>query len=304
MAEQLEHNNWAGTTGGMPWMQRLLVRVLGFMDQRLVYVFMAVVVVPGYMLFAHKGYIAQYHFFRQRMGDTPLKAFLHVYVNHFRFGQIIIDRFAVYGGKHFDFEMEGYDHWQEVERQPEGFVQLSSHIGNYEMAGYSIKVRIKKFNALVFFGEAATVMSNRAKLFTPNNIAMIPVMPDMSHIFLLNNALADGGIVSMPADRIFGSQKCLSCRLLGAEARFPLGPFSLALSRNCPIIGVWVMKKNWHTYHILIRDIGEEARRDPTWETMKKTARLQLLADTYVARLEEVIRLYPTQWFNYYEFWQ
>lgn len=285
-------------------MQRSLVTILGRIDQRLVYAFMAIFVVPGYMLFAHRGYMAQYHFFRQRMGETWWQAFRHVYVNHYRFGQIIIDRFAVYGGKKFDFVMDGYDHWKELEQQPEGFVQCSSHVGNYEIAGYSLKAERKKFHALVFMGESATVMKNRGQVFTPNNIDMIPVMPDMSHIFLLNNALADGDIASMPADRIFGSQKAVTCRFLGADAKFPQGPFSMALTRDCPMLGVWVMKRNWHTYHIVIRDIGEAVRATEAWASAKKPARLQLMADEYACQLEQVVRQYPTQWFNYYEFWQ
>ena len=72
MAETLEHSQWKGTTGGMPWMQRSLVSILGHTDQRIVYAFVALIV-PFYMLFAHFGYIAQYRFFRQRFGESPLK---------------------------------------------------------------------------------------------------------------------------------------------------------------------------------------------------------------------------------------
>jgi len=304
VTENLEHSQWTGKTGGLPWMQRSLVTILGHIDQRLVYAIMAVLVVPGYMLFAHRGYLAQYHFFRQRMGESWWRAFGHVYLNHFRFGQIIIDRFAVYGGKKFDFVMEGYDHWRELERQEEGFVQCSSHVGNYEIAGYTLKAERKKFHALVFLGESETVMKNRGKVFTPNNIDMIPVTQDMSHIFLLNSALAEGDVVSMPADRIFGSPKSLTCHFLGAEAKFPQGPFAMALTRGCPLLGVWVMKRDWHTYHIVIRDLGEAARQRPEWAEAKKPARQQMLADEYARQLEMVVRQYPTQWFNYFEFWQ
>lgn len=304
MTENLEHSQWEGKTDGSPFLQRWLVHVLGWMDRRLVYIFMAVVVVPGYMLLSHRGYLAQYQFFRQRMGEPWWRAFCHVYVNHFKFGQVIIDRFAVYSGKKFDFVMDGYDHWKELEQQEEGFVQCSSHVGNYEIAGYMLKAERKKFQALVFMGESPTVMKNRGQVLTPNNIHMIPVMPDMSHVFLLNSALANGDIASIPADRIFGSQKSVICRFMGADAKFPVGAFSMALARNCPVLGVWVMKRNWHTYHIVIRDIGEAVRSTEAWASAKKSDRLQMLVDEYARQLELVVRQYPTQWFNYYEFWQ
>ncbi len=304
MTESLQHNDWKGTTGGMPWMQRSLVRILGAVDQRIIYGVVALVV-PFYMLFAHRGYMAQYRLFRQRFGESWLRAFWHVYVNHFHFGQIIIDRFAVYGGQRFRLVMEGYDElWKQLEREPGGFLQMSSHIGNYELAGYSLRSETKLFHALVFLGETETVMKNRHRVFAPNNITMVPVMPDLSHIFTLNNALADGHIVSMPGDRIFGSQKSIVCRFLGADAKFPLGPFSLAVARDCPALGVFVMKRDWQTYHIIIRDLRRGYQDIDPELLVKKSVRQQALATEFARVLEEVVRMYPTQWFNYYDFWQ
>ena len=296
MAESLEHNDWKGTTGGMPWMQKSLVWLLGAIDQRVFYAIL-VIVVPFYMLFSHNGYIAQYHFFRERFNESCIKAFFHVYLNHFRFGQIIIDRFAVYGGRRFKLDFDGIELWQEYERQHDGFVQVSSHIGNYELAGYSLKAKNKKFNALVFLGETETVMKNRNKVFTPNNIRMISVMPDMSHIFELNNALSDGEIVSMPGDRLFGSQKSVRHSFLGKEAEFPAGPFSLAATRGCKMLAVFCMKKYWNTYFIKVKPLS-------MGETKNRREQIKNLSSAFVNELESIVREYPTQWFNYYDFWK
>lgn len=304
MAEELAHDKWKGTTGGMPWMQRSLVRILGCVDQRVVYAFVSLIV-PFYMLLSHQGYLAQYRLFRYRLGESWWRAFCHVYVNHFRFGQIIVDRFSMYGGRRFKLEMEGYEElWKKLDAQQEGFIQMSSHIGNYELAGYSLKSETKLFHALVFMGETETVMKNRSKVFSPNNIRMVPVMPDMSHIFTLNTALSEGGIVSMPADRIFGSQKALKCQFLGQEASFPLGPFSLAVSRDCAALAVFVMKKDWQTYHITIHDLREGYGNLSPEQLSKKSSRQQALADEFARQLELIVRRYPTQWFNYFDFWQ
>jgi predicted LPLAT superfamily acyltransferase len=35
-----------------------------------------------------------------------------------------------------------------------------------------------------------------------------------------------------------------------------------------------------------------------------KQERIQALADAYARRLEEVVRLYPDQWYNFYDFWK
>jgi len=295
----MEHEQWTGKTGGTPWMHKLLMASLRVLPLWFVYTGMALFVIPFYMLFAHRGYISQYHFFRQRLGYNSFKAFIGVYCNHVRFGQVIIDRFYFYAGGKFHFEMENYDLYLKLSHEPSGFVVLSSHVGNYELAGYELKAQEKQLYALVFAGEAAAVMSNRNRLLAANNIHMTPVTDDMSHLFILSNALADGNIVSIPADRIFGSPRTITCNFMGAEAAFPLGPFVLATQRDdVPVLSVQVMKEGIKRYRIIIRQLPVNRQAGRTAQRAKD------LAQTFATHLEGIVKQYPTQWFNYYEFWQ
>ena len=148
------------------------------------------------------------------------------------FGQVVIDRFAMYAGKRFHMDIEGYDHFLSLAKQQDGFILLSSHIGNYEIAGYTLVAEDKPFNTLVFFGEKQSIMDYRNQMFADTNIRMIPVKEDMSHLFLIDHALQQGETVSMPADRILGSKKALKVTLLGADAQIPMGPFSVATMRG------------------------------------------------------------------------
>ena len=296
MAEALQHNEWSGKTDGLPWMQRSLIAMFRVLPLWLPYGVMALVV-PFYMIFNRKGYQAMYRFFRNRFGFGRWKSFWKVYSNHFRFGQIILDRFGVYAGRKYRFVVEGQDLMDELEKHAEGFVNLSSHVGNYEIAGYSLKPKSKRFNALVYAGETATVMENRQKLLSQNNMSMIPVKEDMSHIFELNAAIDRGEIVSMPADRVYGSQKTANCMFLGAEARFPLGAFALAAQKNVAVLAVFIMKESHKTYHAYIREIQCD-RETKIREQMSQ------MAQSFATNLEEIVRKYPTQWFNYFDFWK
>lgn len=296
-----EHNSWKGTTGGLPWMQRTLVKWLAVIDVRIVYAFVAVIVIPFYMLFTHYGYIAQYRFFQDVFKEPWYKAFWHVYKNECKFSQIIIDRFAVYGGKRYNFDIDEkeFELWNNLEKSSDGFVQVSGHVGNYEIAGYLLNVEHKKLNALVFSGETQTVMNNRTKKFVPNNIVMVPVSNDMSHVFTLSNALSNGDIASMPGDRIFGSKKFVEADFFGRKARFPMGPFQLAVLHEKPIVTVFVLKKDYKTYKIFINELDANLISE-----MKKSEKINSLVNQYVSILENVVREYPTQWFNYFDFWK
>jgi len=293
---ETQQQEWLGKTEGSTWMHRSLIASLRFMPLWFVYLGMAVLVIPFFLLFAHKGYISMYRFFRKRLGYNWLKSFCYTYKNHVRFGQIIIDKFAAYAGKKFEFDLRGYDHFQALASQDGGFMILSSHVGNYELAGYSLVSDRKRFNALVFSGEKETVMSNRNRMLNANNIRLIPVKEDMSHLFILNNSLADGEIVSIPGDRIFGSPRSVECEFLGATARFPLGPFMLAAQRNVPILVVFVMKESMKKYATYVLPLKYEGA------TVKEKA--ASAAHCFAKMLEETVLKYPTQWFNYYDFWK
>ncbi len=298
--QQTNATPWQGTTDGLPWMHRALIRVLGVVPVGFVYAIAAVFVVPFYVLARPQGYLVQYRFFRRRLAFWPLKAFCYVILNHYRFAQVIIDRFAVYGGRRFRFEVEGLDDYNLLAEGKSGFVQVFSHAGNYELAGYELRQPRKRLYALLFRDGSQTIMENRASVFAPNGVEMVFVQPDMSHIFLLNNVVRDGNIASIPGDRIFGSRKFVECQFLGASARFPLGPFQLAVTRQVPIVAIFVMKESWSRYRIFVRRLTVE----PAPSAASRRALPTLVAQQFATALEQVLRRYPEQWFNYFDFWQ
>ena len=109
------------------------------------------------------------------------------------------------------------------------------------------------------------------------------------------NALRDGNIVSMPADRVFGSTKALAVNFMGGVADLPIGPFQMAVTRDVRLVPIFVMKERWDTYRIISRIFEPDA-------TLPKRERMQRLAQQFADMMAEVIGRYPTQWFNYFEF--
>ena len=290
----MEDRKWTGTTDGNSTMHRWLIGLLRHTDVRVVYLFAYVFVVPVYLFLP--GFRPIYHYFRRQWHYGPLRAFMKAYRNHCMFAQVVIDRFAIYAGQHFHIDIEGHEHYERLSSQKAAFVQLSSHIGNYELAGYSLTSANKTIHALVFSGEKASVMENRRKMFASKNIDMIAVREDMSHLFLIDQALRQGGIVSMPADRIFGSPKAVKVRLLDGDAALPQGPFSVASMRGLDVVAVNVMKSSTKGYTIHVTPL-------PYDKQTPRRQQIEQLAQGYASELERMLRLYPTQWYNFFEFW-
>lgn len=260
------------------------------------YCFAAIFIVPV-CLVANPAQRIIYRYFRDSHNVSPVKATLMTYRNFYLFAQVVIDRFAMYSGRHFDVDVEGYEYFQQLAEREEGFVQLSAHVGNYEIAGYTLVADKKRFNALVFDKEKATVMENRSKLFATTNIRMIAVKQDMSHLFVINEALAGGETVSMPADRMLGSTKSVVMTFLGKEAAFPLGPFAVATMRGLDVLAVNVMKTDTKRYRIYVTPLRYDKDKPRAEQTTQ-------LARAYADELERILRIYPEQWYNYFSFWK
>jgi predicted LPLAT superfamily acyltransferase len=295
---------WKGNTGGGTLGQRGLIFFFRWWNLRLGYAVMAMVV-PFYMLFARKGYLSIYHYFRRQFGLSKWKSFWKTCRNHYLFGQMILDRFAVFAGKKDTFEIEiiGCEHYERLSAGKKGFVIAGSHTGNFEIAGYMLNATNKRINALVFGGETQTVRQNRIKILNGNNINLVPVSPDMSHLFIANAALANGEIVSTPADRIFGSSKSVECDFLNGKADFPVGAFALAVSTDVEMLAVFCMKESTKKYKIFARLLSSKNLLDGQTPATKKE-KIKNLVFAYVAELENIVKQYPAQWFNYYEFWK
>lgn len=291
----MAQREWAGTTYGNAWMHRTLIKVLRYTDVRLMYAFAAVFIVPVCLLLNGSRRVI-YRYMRQRHGMGRLKAAWKTYVNHCMMSRLVIDRFAMYSGKRFDIDIEGYEHYRRLELCEEGFVQLSSHLGNYEIAGYTLVARDKPFNAVVFGGEKESVMAERINILSRDNIRLIPLKADMSHIFAINNALAQGEVVSMPADRIAGSSRYVEVTLLGATARLPLGPFQVTTARGLEALAVNVVKTAAKRYAVYVTPLDYD-------RAAAREEKVKQLAQAYTAELERILKIYPTQWYNFYDFW-
>lgn len=286
---------WAGTTYGNGWMHRSLIRILRYVDVRILYLFSDIFVIPVCLIVNPSGRTA-FRFYRDAMHYGRARACLAAYRNHCLFSQVVIDRFAMYAGRSFEVEVEGLGYFEALAARDEGFLHLSSHIGNYEIAGYSLVSERKKIHAVVYAHEKESVMAGRTDMFSRTNISMIALREDMGHLFEIDRAICDGDVVSFPTDRHMGDAKCVSAQFFGREAKFPMGPFSVATMRGVDVLAVNVMKEGLKKYRIYVTPLQYD-KDAPRREQVRQ------LCGAYVAELEKRVRQYPLQWYNFFDFW-
>ncbi len=292
----MSDKQWTGSTYGHDGMHSALIRSLYYINPKLLYIISYLFIVPVCVI-CNNSRRTSYRFFRERLGFGRVKSAWNMYVNHCRFAEVVIDRFAMYAGRHFDVTVDGLEYFQRLASRDDGFLHLSSHIGNYEISGYSLVSDRKTIHAVVFQHEKESVMRNRNNMFVKTNVKMIALKENNDHLFEIDEAICNGDIVSFPSDRFIGQAKYLEREFLGAKAKFPQGPFRVAAMRGLDVLGVNVMKEGWGKYRVFVRPLEYD-------KTAPRKDQMEQLSHSYTAELENRIRQYPTQWYNFYDFWR
>lgn len=185
-----------------------------------------------------------------------------------------------------------------VEEQTGGLL-ISAHIGNFEMAGYMLE-RLRTRVSIIMYDAEHEKVKDYLSSIVNRNFNIIVIKEDNSHIYEIRRAFLEKEIVCIHGDRFIKGSKTMTAEFLGDEAKFPTGPFYLAMKFNIPVSFVFAMKDGRNCYHFTAsapeyyRQQGAQVRRDEVILTIIKN---------YVIHLEKMIRIYPAQWFNYYNFW-
>jgi len=250
-----------------------------------------------YFFFSPKSSGPILDFYRQRLKLPALRAYRLLYVNYFRFGQTLIDKFAVLAGQtnSFTFEFEGEEHLRSMVAKGRGGMLLSAHAGNWEAAGQLLQRLNTPVNIVMYDGEDANI-KQYLQQSGQKKFNVIFVKGDMSHIFEISAALAANELVCMHADRFLPGNKTVEADFLGAPALFPEGPFLLTLKLRVPVTFVYAFKESATHYHLYAT---EEKNFSPANRDTAKT-----IVTEYVHSLEGMVHKHPEQWFNYYDFWK
>lgn len=238
-----------------------------------------------------------FYYFRHRLGYSLAKTIGSLYLSYFTFGQIIIDKIAILAGlEHkFTFDFDGQELLFKLLEEQQGGVLISAHIGNFEIAEpFFRKIDLKLQISTITTDMERSVIKEYLEGITERKSLnqYIYVKPDMSHIFEINDVIAHKNIVCFTGDRYFEGGRSLKGHLLGAEAIFPAGPFVIASRLKVPVVFVYVMKEKGLHYHLYAR-IAEVKKADA-----------ESLLEAYTDSMEQMLRKYPLQWFNYFNFWE
>lgn len=288
---------WQGKSRGTPLGYQIFIFVCRFFGLAPAYLLLRVV---SFYFFACSPQTTRpiYRYFKERHGWSWLKSLRATYRNNFMLGQAILDKIVIINGLRdkFTYEFEKLENIVSLSNSTKGGILLSAHVGNWDMAAHQLTSDLPTLNVVMFDGEHERIKKTFDQI-GKRAFNIIVLKEDNAHVFEIGAALARHELVCLHADRFLEGNKTMCLPFLGKEALFPAGPFMLAAGFNVPVSFVYAFKETSRHYHYfgskpLTKEPGED----------KKAFALRL-AQAYVADLENKLKRYPEQWYNYYDFW-
>ncbi|MCF4101643.1 lipid A biosynthesis acyltransferase [Gillisia sp. M10.2A] len=285
---------WKGQSRGTVLGFRLyvfIIKTLGLYTAYFVLLFVALY----FIIFSFTSTRSTYYLFRRRLKYAPLNAAFQVYRSYFTFGRIQLDRVAISAGlkDRFSFEFDGIHHIKELLEQKKGGILLTAHIGNFNLAKHFFedKHNTTAINLVMTDMEHEQIKAYLESVTGKSKIKTIVLQDDLSHVFKMNEALKNNELLVFAADRYMGNNKTYKHNFLGKPAEFPQGPFKLAVRNEIPVLFVHIMRERYFHYHFYARPYKKELGSPKE------------LLKAYLENLEEMVKKYPHQWYNYYDFW-
>lgn len=225
-----------------------------------------------------------------------MKSIAELYLHYFVFGQTLIDKIAIKGGlsEHYKYEFDNYDRVIDLLNGNSGVVIIGAHIGCWEsgvgfFGKYGKRINIVMLDAE--HGDIKEVLEENAAQTDNYNVIDINQDP-IDAMLSMKIALNKGEYVCFNGDRYVDKRHTYNVNLLGAQALLPVGPFMIATKCRVPVIFYYGMREANCTYRFIfeIPAIGKDISAND-------------LAREYAGSVERIVRKYPRQWFNFYDYW-
>ncbi len=187
-----------------------------------------------------------------------------------------------------------------------------SHLGNFEILrslATAHKMGVQNEVALTVISDNE-ISSNFSKVlqqispqFFENTVDINEITPATMEKFM--DTISRGGLVVCAGDRISknASQRILSQNFLGKPAPFSYGAFFLALLLDAPIYFIFGFKKTNLFFSRKFEMYVKKARTEISSSRKKRDESIKNLCAEYARTLEEFCKIYPYQWYNFFDFW-
>jgi len=250
--------------------------------------------------------ITFFYFLVAKNAKEPLKIYYEnlglefnnkIYYEHLRiFAVCMVDRFASkINPENYTFEYKNIEIPRKILES--GTVLVYSHFGGWAASSSGVHVKNKihivmREAMLDGMREVENALGLKSQLnIIDLNQGTIAVSVQIA------NALMNEEVVTIMADRASNAKAEMEVLFLNKKAKFNKNPFQIAYKTDKPIVAYFIIFTGIQHYKVeyIIIDMDRSKAED-------EAVREALIQ--YVKKFEEIIKQYPNQWFNFYDFWE
>ena len=294
----MAEKQWEGKSYGTPLGYKIFIFFFKYLGLRFAYLNLTYVVL-FFVIKCRKERNAIWLYYRQILKYGVLKSSLKIYSHFFVFAQTIVDKVAIrYGFSHkFKYTFENADEAIALMSRPQGAIFLGAHIGSWEVGSHIFSKYDKTMNILMVDAEYQRIKNVIEKSGEDPGYKIIPINEDsIEAILRVKKALADGEILGIQGDRYIDEKRKKEVEFLGRKADFPEGPFLMASKLRTPVVIYFAMREKM-SYNFIFKYVDNK-------EGLSAKDYQEKIFNEYLKLLEETVKRYPQQWFNFYSFWK
>jgi len=255
---------------------------------------------------ASRDYLRRLYAFSR--GTTPPPSARNVFRHFMAFSENLLDKILTIGATDLltDARVDGAGCVDPLYGRKRGALFVTAHIGNIELcrklaeryAGVRLTVLGHTKNAARFM----QMMKERDPNYEIDLVQVDNIGVDTA--IVLAQKISDGGFIVITGDRVptggatGNAVATVRVPFLGDDASFPISPYVLAATLQCPLFAVFGTRRD-DGFVITLRQLAEAV-------SLPRRARETAVAPyaaAFANLLEAECLKTPFQWFNFYPFW-
>ena len=179
-----------------------------------------------------------------------------------------------------------------------GLIVWTAHVGNWEFASRLLAMYGPVNVARVVEDKPAEIILRN--LMASERLKTVDLKGGVQATIKLLQALRRNEMVAIQGDRVY-QRHTFDVPFFSQPTRFPLGPFLLSQVSGAPVLPVFVIRRGWLRYQVLMGDLipavpsrlKDSDREAVLYEAMCQAVRF----------LEKTLTTHYDQWMNFFDFW-
>jgi predicted LPLAT superfamily acyltransferase len=250
--------------------------------------------------------ITFFYFLVAKNAKEPLKIYYKnldiefnnkIYFEHLRtFAICLVDRFiSKIHPEQYTFE---YDNIEiPIKIMESGTVLVYSHFGGWAASSSGVHVK-NKINIVMQEAMLDGIKKLEKSIGLKSQLNIIDLNQGTIAVSVqIANALMNEEVVTIMADRASNKKAEMEVVFLNKKATFNKNPFQIAYKTDKPVLAYFIILSGMQKYKVEYIKINIDKSKKE--EIAVKDALTQ-----YVKKFEEIVKQYPDQWFNLYDFWE